>query len=349
MLEPDIRMLVVEDQGELRRALVAILKRMGASVVHSVSSGEDALEILAKSPVDFILCEYTLPELNGMALLREIRTNNAYAETPFIMLTNQGQFDDEEYAEAADYDIDGHLIKPLNQKDLEDIVDEILKKRAEFKECAIRLARAAAFVDIGADTEAATEIASAQEAQPTSTRVWVESGQLFEELGDNEKAHKSYARASKIDSFCAKAYEGMANILGKEGKSEEAFEFLKKAVDLSPKNKDRQLKMTRHLLESGDEDGARVSLHKALERESDPAARSAAAADFLMESGRADLAEAEYSFALESDPDNTRYYNRLGLAFRRQKKFREAIENYKKALTVSPDDTVLYYNMAVAL
>ena len=123
MLEPDIRMLVVEDQGELRRALVAILKRMGSSVVHSVSSGEDALEILAKSPVDFILCEYTLPELNGMALLREIRTNNAYAETPFIMLTNQGQCDDEEYAEAADYDIDGHLIKPLNQKDLDDIVD----------------------------------------------------------------------------------------------------------------------------------------------------------------------------------------------------------------------------------
>ena len=275
MLEPNIRMLVVEDQGELRRTIVEMLKRMGASMVHNAGSGEEVLKFIEKTPIDFVLSEYNLPELNGMALLREIRAKNTNAEIPFIMLANQGQFDAEEYA---DYNIDGHIIKPLNQKDLEGIVEEVLKKRADFRKCAILLARAAAFVDIGAVTEAETEIAPAQQARSTSTRVWVESGQLFEELGDNENTHKSYAQASQMDGNCARAYE---DILEKEGKSEEAFKLLHKAMDLSPRNKERQFKMTRHLFESGDEDGARVSLHKALENESDSAARSAAAADFF--------------------------------------------------------------------
>ena len=83
-------------------------------------------------------------------------------------------------------------------------------------------------------------------------------------------------------------------------------------------------------------------MYQALEDETDSAARSAEAAEFFMELGRADLAEVEYAFALETDPNNFHYYNRLGLAFRRQKKNNEAIENYQKALSVAPDDSVLY-------
>ena len=212
-----------------------------------------------------------------------------------------------------------------------------------------RLARPAEFIDCGAGKEAEGEVRSAEEEKPESSRVWVEWGQLYEALGDDTKAKKSYVQATEVDEDCAKAYEGMSNILTKEGKSNEAFKLLQKAVKISPRNRDRQLKMTRHLLDSGDEEAAREALHKALEYETDPAARSAAAAEFFMESGRADLAEAEYAFALEADPENVHYFNRLGLAFRRQKKFREAIENYRKANAIAPDDAVVFYNMAIAL
>ena len=41
MLEPNIRMLVVEDQGELRHTIVEMLKRMGASMVHNAGSGPE--------------------------------------------------------------------------------------------------------------------------------------------------------------------------------------------------------------------------------------------------------------------------------------------------------------------
>jgi tetratricopeptide (TPR) repeat protein len=347
MAAPNLRILLVENQGELRRTFVAMLKRMGAAAVNNAPCGEEALKTISQTPVDFIISEWNLPEMSGLDLLREVRKNPITSGIPFIMLSNQGQLSEDEIAESLDYDIDGHLHKPLNYKDLESQVEGILEKRADFMETSVRLARAAAFTDIGAAKEA--EIASAQEAKPKSSRVWFESGQLFEALGNDTKAKKSYVQATAVDEGCAKAYERMSNILNKEGKPDEAFKLLQKAVKLSPRNRDRQMEMTRHLLDTGNEDAARISLHKALEYETDPAARSAAAAEFFMEFGRADLAEAEYAFALEADPENVHYFNRLGLAFRHQKKFREAIENYRKASAIAPDDAVIFNNMAIAL
>ena len=347
MVAPNLRILLVEDQGELRHTFVAMLKRMGAAAVHNAPSGEEALETISQTPINFIISEWSLPEMSGMDLLREVRENPITSGIPFIMLSNQGELSEDEIAESSDYDVDGHLLKPLNHKRFESQVKESLEKRADFMETSVRLARAAAFVDISAAKE--VEITSAQEEKPESSRVWVESGQLFEALGDDTKAKKSYVQAAEVDEDCAKAYEGMSNILTKEGKSDEAFKLLQKAVKISPRNRDRQMEMTKHLLDSGDEEAARVALHKAIEYETDPAARSAAAAEFFMETGRDDLAEVEYAFALEADPENVHYFNRLGLAFRRQKKFREAIENYRKANAIAPDDAVVFYNMAIAL
>ncbi|MBT3352381.1 MAG: tetratricopeptide repeat protein [Nitrospinaceae bacterium] len=349
MVDADVRMLVVEHQGELRRTIVAMLKQIGGRIVSGVTNAEEASEYLNNYPVDLIVCEWDLPNMNGTQFLSNLRKDPNTANILFVLISNQGQMSESDYAEASDFALDAHLIKPLNQQDLGETVDDILKKRADFLVPSVHLARAGAFIDIGAEDEANAEIKTAQESKPLMTRFWVEAGELFEELGNDEEARESYKQATEIDKACARGYEGMANILEKEGKSEEAFEMLKKSVEISPNNRDRQFKMTKHLLENGDEDAAQIALHKALENEPDAASRSAAAAEFFLEAGRADLAEAEYSFALEEDPSNAHYYNRLGLAFRRQKKFKEAIDNYRKATVISPDDAVIYFNLAIAI
>ncbi|HBK80316.1 MAG TPA: hypothetical protein DDZ83_11730, partial [Nitrospinae bacterium] len=331
MVDSDVRMLVVENQGELRRTIVAMLKQGGARTVQGVTNAEEASNYIGQYPVDFIISEWSLPHMNGVRLLSEIRRNPITANISFILISNQGQMSADDYAEAADYDLDSHLIKPLNQQDLNGTVEDILKKKAEYLEPSVHLARAGAYIDIGESEEAEAELDSAQEFDSKLTRVWVEAGGLFEEIGKEDRAKEGYKKATTIDKDCAKGYEGMANILEKEGKSEEAFAMLQKAVEISPQNRDRQFKMTKHLLENGNEDAAQIALHKALQSIPDPATRSAATAEFFMEVGRADLAEAEFAIALEEDPDNVHYFNRLGLAFRRQKKFKEAIENYRKA------------------
>ena len=66
-----------------------------------------------------------------------------------------------------------------------------------------------------------------------------------------------------------------------------------------------------------------------------------------------DLAEKYYVQLLEMKGDNLSVddmitFNKLGIALRRQGKWREAVENYKKALTVSPSDERIIYNMGLA-
>ena len=72
MPDLDLRMLLVEDQSDLRRAIAAILKQMGVQMVQNVATGTQALEILRENPIDFILCEWTTPELSGLELLRKL-------------------------------------------------------------------------------------------------------------------------------------------------------------------------------------------------------------------------------------------------------------------------------------
>jgi len=349
MADPSLRILVVENQSELRRALVAMLKHIGMRTVQTVGTSEEAQGFIRENPVDLILCEWTTPNISGLELLRFIRGNAVTNLAPFVMISGSGQMDDDEFAEASEYDVDGHLSKPLSQERLELLLEKILGKREKYRKSSVHLSRAAAYADMGAMEEAAAELDTAHKMPPESPQFWVDSAKLFQELGSDEKAKDCYQQATEVDAGYSKAYEGLSEILEKEGKSEEAFELLQKSVEISPRNSERQIKMAKTLLNKGDEIGARNALYQALGNEADEAARSAQTAEFFMESGRADLAEEEYAFALGADPSNVHYYNRLGLAFRRQKKIDEAINNYKMALKVAPNDHVLYYNMAIAL
>ncbi|OGL64552.1 MAG: hypothetical protein A3I72_05530 [Candidatus Tectomicrobia bacterium RIFCSPLOWO2_02_FULL_70_19] len=345
----NLRFLVIEGQNDLRRAIVGMLKGLGAGTVLNATTDEEAREVLARQPVDFVLCDWKAPDINGIQLLRFVRESSILQSIAFLLMSRKGQMEQDDVAEANENEADGLLVKPLNQQEIEAKIKEITKRRTEMMEPNISLARAAAFTDIGAFDEAEVELDNAQKKKPEASRVWVKSGELYEEMGKEEKAKASYKEATKVDDDCAKAYDSLSTLLEKEGKKEEAFELLQRASQISPRNRDRQFRISKVLLEKGSEDEARIALHKALANETSDAARSAAAAEFFLSIGRADMAEAEYAFALEADPENVHYFNRLGIAFRRQRKFKEAVENYRKALVVAKDDPVIYYNLALAL
>jgi tetratricopeptide (TPR) repeat protein len=345
----DLRFLVIEGQNDLRRTIVGMLKGLGAATVLNAVTDEEAKEVLLRQPVDFVLCDWKAPDINGVQLLRFVRDSTLLSTVAFLLMSRKGQMEPADVAEANENEVDGLLIKPLNQQEIEAKIKEIAKRRAEMLEPNISLARAAGFTDIGAFDEAEAELASAQQKKPEAPRVWLKSGDLYQEMGKGEKAKTAYKQATKVDDDCAKAYDSLSILLEKEGKKDEAFALLQRASQISPRNRDRQFRMSKALLEKGNEDEARIALHKALANETSDAARSAAAAEFFLSVGRADMAEAEYAFALEADPENVHYFNRLGIAFRRQKKFKEAVENYRKALTIAKNDPVIYFNLALAL
>jgi len=345
------RFLLIEGEARIRRLLSSMLQGAGAKIVHNMPNGKAGKEVLLKEPVDVVVCDWGASDTDGVEFLRDVRTFPLTKYLPFLMMSRVGQLNEAEIAATRDYDVDGHLFKPITQEDLQQKVRGAVARYNSMAKAYTHLARAAAFIDIEDFGEARKEIQAAQREGAESPRVWSEAGSLLGAMDAQAEAKQCFRRSIELDRTYARAYDSLGAILEEEGDTAGAVKFYTASSQISPRNRDRQFSLAKTLLAQGDEEGARLAIHRGIEaggEASSPAARSAAAAEFLMAAGRADLAEKEYAFALEADPANAHYFNRLGIAFRRQKKYAEAVANYRKAIQVVANDPVLYYNLAIA-
>ena len=84
------KILIVDDEPHMRRLLQFTLARTGATLFQA-ATGREALAIAGAQPVDLIVIDFMLPDLDGFATLRELRQDPRYARLPVIMLTARGQ------------------------------------------------------------------------------------------------------------------------------------------------------------------------------------------------------------------------------------------------------------------
>ncbi|OXH83820.1 hypothetical protein CA831_32320, partial [Burkholderia multivorans] len=103
--------LLVEDDAETALSLTTLLKLAGAEV-RTAASGAAALEMLAQGPVDAIVSDIGLPDMDGYALLRRIKADPQWARLKAIALTGRNRQTDVGAATQAGFDT--HLPKPLD-------------------------------------------------------------------------------------------------------------------------------------------------------------------------------------------------------------------------------------------
>ena len=104
--------LVVDDEPQIRRAMLTILASQGYSVVE-VRSGEEALEKIRGVRFDLILLDVNLPGISGLETCREIRTTS---DAPIIMLTVRNTERDK--VQALDAGADDYVVKPFGVDEL---------------------------------------------------------------------------------------------------------------------------------------------------------------------------------------------------------------------------------------
>ena len=80
------RILVVEDEPELRASITRFLSCFDCDVAEA-GSGREALEAAARHAPDLIILDFGLPDMNGFELLRRLRSQHDFATTPMLMLT----------------------------------------------------------------------------------------------------------------------------------------------------------------------------------------------------------------------------------------------------------------------
>ncbi len=78
--------LVVDDVAFMRRLLVGILTKLGYATIEA-SSGEEAVRAIKKQAPTLIFMDIVMPEVDGIALCKWVRQNEATRDTPVIMCT----------------------------------------------------------------------------------------------------------------------------------------------------------------------------------------------------------------------------------------------------------------------
>jgi two-component system KDP operon response regulator KdpE len=113
MSQPVIRILVVDDESAIRRALRPPLIELGFQVVEA-SRGEEAIQQLRAAAVDVVLLDMNMPGIGGMETLRRIRA--LAPRLPILMLTVRDQ--EEDKVAALDLGADDYVTKPFSTREL---------------------------------------------------------------------------------------------------------------------------------------------------------------------------------------------------------------------------------------
>lgn len=126
----DKQILVVEDEYDIGDIIEQYLKREGMRVIRAMN-GKQAIEIHASQPIDLILLDIKLPELNGWEVLSKIRQK---AQTPVIMLTALDQ--DIDKVMALRIGADDFVVKPFNPNEVVARVQAVLRRTQQNKQTA---------------------------------------------------------------------------------------------------------------------------------------------------------------------------------------------------------------------
>ena len=108
-----MKVLLVEDNSQLNKALTTLLKR-NSYLVDSALDGEEALIYLKDYQYDVIVLDIMLPKIDGLEVLRRARSNGI--QTPIILLTAKSTIEDK--ITGLDLGADDYLPKPFNSDEL---------------------------------------------------------------------------------------------------------------------------------------------------------------------------------------------------------------------------------------
>ncbi|MBW1720933.1 MAG: chemotaxis protein CheW [Deltaproteobacteria bacterium] len=138
--DADTKILLVEDASTMRKMEIKILKQLGYQNIIEAVDGRDALEKLGEEKgIQLIISDWAMPNMDGLELLKSVRSEEAYKHIPFIMATGQG---DKEYvAMALEAGANGVVAKPFTPEDLGTQIKEAFGIKVEPEETGERLPR----------------------------------------------------------------------------------------------------------------------------------------------------------------------------------------------------------------
>jgi two-component system chemotaxis response regulator CheY len=126
--DPSTRILVVDDMSSLRALSIGFLVDMGFFDIVEAGDGNEAWEKIESSdpPIQLILCDLNMPNLNGIELLKKVRADAKHGNLPFIMITTESET--QLVLQAAQLRVTNYVVKPLTPTTLKVKLQQTFKR-----------------------------------------------------------------------------------------------------------------------------------------------------------------------------------------------------------------------------
>ena len=121
-----LKVLIVDDQNSVRQMTRITLEELGIRTIHEAENGKDAFSTATLQPIDLIISDFNMPEMDGLEFLRAVRGHAALRKLPFILLTGRG--DRELVVKAAQAGVNNYLVKPFTTPILREKIEQVLGK-----------------------------------------------------------------------------------------------------------------------------------------------------------------------------------------------------------------------------
>ncbi|HEX4458878.1 MAG TPA: response regulator [Polyangia bacterium] len=117
--------LVVEDSPTMRQLIVFALRRIRGLEVLEADDGVDALRKMAATKLDIILTDINMPIMDGLKLVKRVRSDEALKAIPIVIITTEGAEEDRQRALALG--ANAYITKPIQAPQVIAKVKELLK------------------------------------------------------------------------------------------------------------------------------------------------------------------------------------------------------------------------------
>lgn len=114
--------LTIDDSRTMRDMLRLALSGAGFTVVQAVD-GQDGLKVLPQQPVDVIITDINMPKLDGYGVIRAVRADPSYNDTPILVLSTEAEQGSKDIANEAG--ANGWIVKPFDPDGLVKLINTV--------------------------------------------------------------------------------------------------------------------------------------------------------------------------------------------------------------------------------
>lgn len=122
-----VSFLIVDDEAHIRHLVMTFLKKEGfTGPVYEANNGKSALDIFGQKEVNCIICDWHMPELNGVEFIGKVKEVYANRHPAIMMVTGYASLlDNEEFLKLG---VDEYLLKPFTSSDFKQKLDKIQER-----------------------------------------------------------------------------------------------------------------------------------------------------------------------------------------------------------------------------